>query len=164
MVVDGPEKSVGAEVTFEHDLSDMEAVRAELLRLSGSVARRLRSASLSARTITVKVRFEDFTTITRSRTLSDPTDVGHRVYEVTASLFDALRLHRARIRLVGVRATGLTPGSRAEGLFEDADDTWSAVERVADEALHRFGDAAVTSARLLRPWSDGSSGPGADAR
>ena len=164
VVVDGPEKSVGAEVTFEHDLSDMEAVRAELLRLSGSVARRLRVAGLSARTLTVKVRFEDFTTVTRSRTLSDPTDVGHRVYEVAASLFDALRLQRARIRLVGVRATGLTAGSRAEGLFEDADDTWSAVERVADEALSRFGDAAVTSARLLRPWPDGGSGPGADAR
>lgn len=164
VVVDAPEKSIGAETTFDRDLSDLEAIRAELLRLSNVVARRLRANDVSSRTITIKIRFEDFTTITRSRTLSDPTDVGHRIYEVATMLFDALRLQRTRIRLVGVRATNLTGMVRNEGLFEDPDEHWSAVERVADAAVNRFGNDAVTSARLLRPWSEESGPTSEDAR
>ncbi len=149
---DEPEKSVGAEVTFARDTSDTEQLKAELLRLSDRVARRLRAAGLRGRTVTLKVRFEDFTTITRSRTLVDATDVGHQVCAVAHQLFDALNLQRARVRLVGVRVTGLAPadqGASQEALFADSMDDWSAVERVTDQALQRFGDDAIRPARLL---------------
>lgn len=164
VVVDEPEKSIGSETTFDADLSDPEDVRAHILRQSNSVARRLRLAHMSARTISIKVRFEDFTTLTRSRTLSEPTDVSHRIYEVAQALFEGLHLQRVRIRLVGVRATGLAEGGRAPGLFEDADHHWSAVERAADVAAERFGGAQVAPARLLRPDSGGASGLSRDGR
>jgi DNA polymerase-4 len=158
VVVDEPEKSVGSETTFNQDISDFDEIRAHLLRQSNSVARRLRRAGMSARTISIKVRFEDFSTVTRARTLMDSTDVSHRIYEVAQDLFDALHLQRVRIRLVGVRATGLVDGVRSAGLFEDVDDHWSAVERVTDQVAVKFGSNAVTPARLVRPESPDESG------
>ena len=149
---DEQEKSVGAEITFARDTSDAEQLTAELLRLSDRVARRLRASGLRGRTVTLKVRFEDFTTITRSRTMVEPTDVGHQVFAIAQQLFRALNLQRARIRLLGVRLTGITPADEEvpqAALFADVMDDWSAVERVADRALQRFGDDAIRPARLL---------------
>ena len=83
----------------------------ELLRLSAKVAARMRAAGVAGRTVTLKVRFADFTTITRSRTLPEATDVTREIYETAARLFDALGLQRARIRLVGVRVEGLVPAA-----------------------------------------------------
>jgi len=158
VVVNAPEKSVGAEITFARDINDLEVIGAELLRLSNQVARRLRRGGISARTLTLKLRFEDFTTITRSKTLSDATDIGHQIYEVVHDLLNRLNLQRVRIRLVGVRATGLlgTGLGRPAALFDDVYDDWSAVERVTDEAMERFGDDAVMVARLLPP--EGTTG------
>lgn len=147
-----PEKSIGAEVTFAADQSDPELLKAELLRLSDRVARRLRAARLQGKTVTIKIRFEDFTTITRARTMSEPTDVARQVYAVALRLFNALHIERARVRLVGVRATGLsetTDAGRPAALFADAVDDWSALERAADRALERFGNDAIRPARLL---------------
>jgi DNA polymerase-4 len=97
------------------------------------------------------VRFADFTTITRSRTLKVPTDVGQELYDTARALFDALGLDRARLRLVGVRAEGLvesdgTPrqlelGAREHGRRE--------AELAADRAARRFGAGAVRPATLL---------------
>ena len=75
-----------------------------------ATAARVRAAGMMGRTVTIKVRFADFTTITRSRTLRDPTDVSRDIYATARSLFDALGLQRARIRLVGVRMEGLVEG------------------------------------------------------
>ena len=84
----------------------------ELLRLSAKVAGRMRTAEVAGRTVTLKVRFADFTTITRSRTLGEATDVTSEIYATAADLFTALGLQRARIRLVGVRVEGLVPRSQ----------------------------------------------------
>ena len=88
-----PERSIGAEETFARDVDDPAIVLRELLRLSERRAARLRAAELVGRTVSIKVRFADFTTITRSRTLREPTDVARVVYDTARGLYDALGLH-----------------------------------------------------------------------
>ncbi len=148
---DEPEHSIGSDETFNRDVDDPAVVTRELLRLSHKVAARMRSAGVSGRTVTVKVRFSDFTTITRARTLRDATHLTTQIYATAADLFAALGLQRARIRLVGVRVEGLvdtataprqlTLGERLHG-WEDAE---SAVDRV----VNRFGGSAVRPAALI---------------
>src|SRR4029079_11221927 len=103
-----PDKSIGAEETFARDIDDPKIVLRELLRLSERTAARLRSPGHVGRPVSLKVRFADFTTITRAKTLREPTDVARVVYDTARGLYDALGLQRARIRLVGVRVEGLT--------------------------------------------------------
>ena len=109
---DEPDKSMGADETFGRDTDDRAVVLREVLRLSAKVAARMRAAQVAGRTVTLKVRFADFTTITRTRTLGEATDVTREIYRTASDLFTALGLQRARIRLVGVRVEGLVPGPR----------------------------------------------------
>lgn len=147
------ERSIGNEETFFRDIDDPEEIKRELLKLSEQVAGRVRAHGVVARTLTLKVRFADFTTITRSKTLPDPTDTSHEVYATISALFDALHLQRARIRLVGVRAEGLRPSSeRSEQLAFDAPEFgWRDADAAKDKAIARFGKGAVKPARLVRP-------------
>ncbi len=140
------EKSIGHEETFATDVSDERVIRRELLRLSAMVAVRLRQAGMSGRTIAIKVRYDDFTTITRSKTIADPTSTGRRIFEEAMALFSALTRHDP-IRLIGVRAEQLVVGG-ASTLW-DSDDTWAEAEGVMDAASERFGRGAVTPASLL---------------
>ncbi|MGZ5405435.1 MAG: DNA polymerase IV, partial [Nocardioides sp.] len=98
-----PDKSMGAQETFGRDTDDREVVIRELLRLASTVGRRMRVAGVAGRTVTLTVRFADFTTLTRSRTLPEATDVTVEIYRAVTRLYDALGLQRARVRLVGVR-------------------------------------------------------------
>lgn len=149
--VDEPDRSTGSDTTFRRDTDDPEVVLRELLRSSTRVAARMRRAEVVGRTVTLRVRFSDFTTLTRSRTLRDPTDVAVQIHAEARRLFTALGLQRARIRLVGVRVSGLTDaastphqlvlGERAYG--------WSEAERAMDAAVGRYGRAAVQPASLL---------------
>src|SRR5690242_17980393 len=102
-----PDRSVGAEETFGTDVDDPTVVRRELLRLSERVGARLRAQGYRGRTVSIKIRFAAFTTITRSRTLRDHTDVTRDIHAPATDLYDALGLDRARLRLVGVRVEGL---------------------------------------------------------
>jgi DNA polymerase-4 len=152
VVAHEPDKSIGSEETFARDVDDPRVVLRELLRLSERTAGRLRAAGAVGRTVVLKVRFADFTTITRSRTLREATDVGQVVYATARDLFDALGLDRARIRLVGVRVEQLLPtesapqqlllGERSRGRRE--------AEQAADRAAQRFGSGAVRPASLVR--------------
>ncbi|MDQ1642595.1 MAG: polymerase [Actinomycetota bacterium] len=160
VVAHEPDKSIGAEETFARDVDDPVTVRRELLRLSERTAGRLRSAGLAGRTVSIKVRFADFTTITRSKTLREATDVAQEVYATACGLFEALGLDRARIRLVGVRVEQLTDsdeaprqlllGERAQGRRE--------AEQAADRAGRRFGSGAVRPASLVRDDTSDPSG------
>jgi len=146
-----PEKSIGNEQTFARDVDDPEVVRRELLRLSEQVARRLRTAGVVGRTVVIKVRFADFTTITRSRTLPEPTDVARDLYATTVRLYEALGLQRARLRLVGIRVEGLLDAADApeQMLLDAPEHGWRDAERAADAATRRFGSGAVVPARLV---------------
>ena len=102
------EKSVGAEETFPTDVDDPEVIRRELLRLSGRTARALRGAGCVARTVTVKLRLASFRTITRSRTLAEPTDVAREIYATACALYEGSGLGRR-----GPAAAGRRPGDGA---------------------------------------------------
>jgi DNA polymerase-4 len=142
------EKSVGHEETFEQDTADRVFLRAELLRLADRVAARLRRAQWEAGTVSIKIRFDDFRTLTRSQTLSEPTAVGQRIGEAAQALFEQIE-RRDPVRLVGVRAEKLRPaGGGGIGLWDD-DEDWRRVEGAMDDAVARFGSATITRARHL---------------
>ncbi|MGN6611584.1 MAG: DNA polymerase IV [Angustibacter sp.] len=150
------ERSIGAEETFAHDVDDPVLIRRELLRLSERTAARLRSAAMVGRTVTLKVRFADFTTITRSRTLKESTDVAREVYGVASALYDALGLQRGRIRLVGVRVEGLMAVEQQQRqlALDDKPFGWRDAERAVDRASARFGAGSVRPAALVDPSRD----------
>jgi len=97
------------------------------------------------------VRFSDFTTITRSRTLAESTDVTQEIYQTAVDLFLALGLQRARIRLVGVRVEGLIPRTRVQRqlMLGARERGWSEADQAVDAAALRFGSQAVRPATLL---------------
>jgi DNA polymerase-4 len=148
---DEPDKSIGADETFARDTDDREAILREVLRLSAKVASRMRTAQVAGRTVTLKVRFADFTTITRSRTLPEATDVTREIHQTATRLYDALGLQRARVRLVGVRVEGLIPRSvvQRQLVLGEREHGWSDADRAVDRATRRFGSAAVRPATLL---------------
>jgi DNA polymerase-4 len=153
VVPDVAEKSIGNEETFARDVDDPEIIAREILRLAQKVAARARRHGIRGRTVVLKIRFADFTTITRSRTLETATDVGQVIYDTAVDLYAALRLQRARIRLVGVRLESLVDlQDSAEQLAFD-DGTASPVDRraaevAADRLRERFGQDVVRPARL----------------
>ncbi|MFZ9227507.1 MAG: DNA polymerase IV [Candidatus Nanopelagicales bacterium] len=146
-----PEKSVGNEETFSKDLDQAEDILREVLRLSEKVAARLRQAGLMGRTITLKVRFSNFSTITRSKTLLDPTDVAKEIYEVAKSLFEGLKLDQVRVRLVGVRVEKLVEEDQANRqlMLGESEKGWREIDKASDKANARFGEEAIKPARLI---------------
>jgi len=160
------ERSIGADETFSFDVDDPAYIHRQLLKLSDRTAARVRAAGLVGRTISIKVRFSDFTTITRSRTLRDLTDVSRDIYATARALFDGLGLQRARLRLVGVRVEGLTESDHApiQGLLDEPEHGWRDADRAVDRASARFGAGAVRPASLVEgersattPMRDGIS-------
>jgi DNA polymerase IV len=150
------EKSIGAEETFPRDISDPEVIRRELLRLSGRTARGLRAAGCMTRTIVVKLRMSSFTTVTRSRTLPEPTDVAQHIYTVACALYEGAGLPDAQLRLVGVRATALVTGPAAAQLaFGERLSGWREAEQAMDRIAGRFGAGAVRPAALVRGREEG---------
>ena len=147
-----PEKSIGAEETFGTDIGDPDLIRRELLKLSGRTASGLRAGGYVARTVSVKLRLASFKTLTRSRTLSYPTDVAREIYTTACSLFETSGLDRgARLRLVGVRVSGLVPaaGANTQLTFDDRPVGWREAEQAVDRIARRFGAGAVRPAALV---------------
>ena len=133
----------------------------ELLRLSERTAARLRATDQVGRTVSIKVRFADFTTLTRSRTLREATDVGRTVYETALALFQALGLERARLRLVGVRVEGIKPAASQphQLLLGERESGWREAEQAVDRAALRFGVGAVRPATLVQPGAEPARTP-----
>ncbi|WP_327085844.1 DNA polymerase IV [Nonomuraea sp. NBC_01738] len=152
-----PDKSIGNEETFAADVDDPEVIKRELLRLSEKVAARMRKSGHVGRTVSVKLRRADFSTISRARTLREATDVAQVIYATACELFDAAGLERVRLRLVGVRMENLGPAEgavRQLGLGE-RETGWREAEQAMDKAIRRFGPDAVLPASLVRGRLDG---------
>ncbi len=141
-------KSLSREETFAQDVRDPATLRRELLRLADAVALRLRRHNLQARTVGLKLRYEDFTTFTRQATLADPTDAGAVIYGQTLALFEAAWTGRA-VRLIGLSAENLSQPGRQLRLFEQEDQRQVQLEAALDRIRARFGEEAIQRASLL---------------
>ncbi len=150
VVPEHAEKSIGAELTFDTDVSDPAVIRRSLLALADKVGARLRSGGHVGRTIAIKVRLADFRTVNRSRTMPTSTDVAREIFATSWALFQALGPSE-QIRLVGVRVEGLTAtATTSQQLTLGAPERgWREAEAAADAIAARFGRASVGPASLL---------------
>ncbi|MDR7278182.1 DNA polymerase IV [Catenuloplanes atrovinosus] len=144
------DKSIGAEVTFDTDLTDRGEIRKTMLALAGRVATRLRAAGHAGRTVSIKIRRADFQTLNRSRTLASPTDVAREIFDTAWALYAAMP-HPGPLRLVGVRVEGLVDGASAARQPELGAPAhgWREAETAIDAAAARFGGAVIRPASLL---------------
>ncbi|KQT00917.1 DNA polymerase IV [Cellulomonas sp. Leaf395] len=143
------ETSIGAEQTFVTDVADLTVVESKARELADRCAVRLRANGLVTRTITVKIRTSDLRTLTRSRTLATPTDVGRELFLAARELVAGVDLRGLPVRLVGVRADGLSRAAasiRAPTLDEASDAPVRArreAERAVDQVRGRFGSGSL---------------------
>jgi DNA polymerase IV len=157
VVTDRAVKSIGAEDTFDTDVYTLEACGRELVRLADRVGTRLRDAGLVARTVTLKIRFGNFETRTRSRTLPEPTELTATVAHTARALLDGFAVERG-VRLLGVSLSHLDCADEVQQVFALNDDDvearrrndqQSALEHATDAVRQRFGTSAVRPATLL---------------
>ncbi len=144
-------RSVGHEETFARDLHLRGQLERELTGLSDAVAARLRRHGLAGRTVTLKVRFGDFHTVTRSVTHREPIDEGPALRRVARDLLDSIDPSPG-VRLLGVSVSGLGAGGVRQLTLDDADGRlgWAEASRTVDEIRDRFGADAIGPAALSR--------------
>lgn len=156
------EKSIGAEETFAVDTFDDELLHRELLRLSHRTATRLRASGMLARTVALKLRYADFSTVTRSKTVHSPLDSAQIVYQVASQLLASLGARPMSVRLIGVRLEQLESagGTALQLSLDRRDDNWRSAEQALDQVSRKFGGKTVLPARLLEPGKEkGPDGP-----
>lgn len=155
VIPDEPEKSIGNEETFSEDLDNPEEILREFLRMTEKATARLRERSLFAKTISIKIKFADFSSLTRSKTVPIAIDNTHDTYEVVKALYLALRNEGARIRLVGVSLSQLQEGAPVQLELGARERGWREADTAIDRAQARFGRGSVRPGRLIRPESGG---------
>jgi DNA polymerase-4 len=141
-------KSISRETTFARDVKDTDALHGTLRKLSDSVGRRLRRAGRSSTTVKLKVRWPDFTTLTRQITLEQPTDRDDEIYAAAVRLFNQVWRQGQLVRLVGVGVSGLGPGIRQLSLWEAAPD------EAASQAIEKEKRLAAALDKLRALYGD----------
>ena len=158
VVSDREAKSIGNEETFSHDLFDRDQLRTHLVRLADEVARRCRNEQQLPRTITLKVKFSDFQTVTRSHTSSSSIVSAQAMLQVLGPLLESLDLSRG-VRLIGISTRNFEEHEPQLSLFDDGaltadasalDEVWAPATRAIDDIRERFGDSAIRPASTLR--------------
>lgn len=145
------DKSIGKEHTFGADVTDVDKLTATLLAQADTVAAQLRADFIEARTIGLKVTFSDFESVTRSRTVPEPTSVGREIHKVVCELLDELQIGSRAVRLIGVRATSFVQaGTQPLSLWDEDVDPWKDAEIAVDEVTKKFGKDSVRPASLMR--------------
>jgi DNA polymerase-4 len=141
---DADPKSISHEHTFSQDTADQGLLESTLAKLSEMVCRRLREHGLHARTIQIKLRLKDFTTITRARSLDQPTQVDTEVYETACALFRRNWKPGRLVRLLGVHAAGFTEQNGQLDLLDDGrHERWNKALAAADRLRDKYGESAV---------------------
>ena len=153
VIPDEPEKSIGNEETFSEDLDNPEEILREFLRMTEKATARLRERSLFAKTISIKIKFADFSSLTRSKTVPIAIDNTHDTYEAVKALYLALRNDGARIRLVGVSLSQLQEGAPVQLELGARERGWREADTAIDRAQARFGRGSVRPGRLISPES-----------
>ena len=148
-----PDKSISAAETFAQDIDNPEEILQEFLRLTEKAAARLRENNYYAKTISIKVRFADFSTISRSKTLPLPIDSTHEIYEIAKGLYLALNLDRARLRLVGISLDNLSEAAPEQLVLGAREKGWREADTAIDQAKLRFGGGSVRPGRLIKKSS-----------
>ena len=144
------EKSISASETFDFDTDQQEEILKEYLRLTGKSAERMREKGLAANTVSIKVRFSDFKTISRSKTLDLPINSTQEIFEVVKNLYLALGLERALIRLVGVSLDSLVENDDLQQMvLGQRESGWAQADRAIDQIKQRFGRTSLRPARLV---------------
>ena len=141
-------KSVSVEQTYSTDLEGIDVLEAALLAHSQKLSGRLKRSGLAARTITLKTRYEDFTTVTRSQTLKGATDSSRDLYRVALELLGQVDNSRG-VRLLGLGGTSLEESSEPRQLDLTASQDWERVEDVIADVRDKYGESAISPARLL---------------
>ena len=149
---DAEAKSISHEHTYNEDTADLSQLEATLMRLSEMVGRRLREANFHARTIQLKLRYKDFTTITRAHTLPNPTQLDTEIFEHIRALFRKNWKQGAQVRLLGVHASSFTTQAAPQiDLLEGSrSERWKSALAAADRLRDRFGESSVGLAAGLR--------------
>ena len=151
VVTDDPDKSISSAVTFDRDIDDPEVLLQELLRMTEKVASRLREKNYFAKTISIKIRYADFATISRSKTVPMAIDSTHDIYEVVKTLFIALKLNGARLRLVSVNVENFSNEAPIQLELGAREKGWREADSAVDKAQARFGSGSVRPGRLIEP-------------
>jgi DNA polymerase IV len=137
-------KSISHEHTYNEDTSDASQLEATLMRLCEMVCRRLREANFHARTVQLKLRYKDFTTITRAHTLSAPTQLDTEIFEQIRTLFRKNWKKGMQVRLLGVQASSFTEAADQINLLEGArQQRWKDALAAADKLRDKFGESSV---------------------
>jgi DNA polymerase-4 len=161
VVPDQKPKSIGHEETFARDVRDAGRLGHEVVRMADGVATRLRRSQLTGRTVTLKVRFGDFRTITRAVTLPAAVDDAPAIARAANDLLAALDVSPG-VRLLGVSVTGLATGAARQLSFDElgsgAAPPWREASGAIDEIRDRFGDAAIGPASAVVPAGTASEG------
>jgi len=146
-------KSIGHELTFSHDILELEDARKQLLSLANRVARRLRRHGVTGRTINLKVKYSDFELITRATTLPEPTDDGPEIYNNVCRLLEKTRVGKRAVRLLGISLAQLNPtdSERQLSLFNQdvADQKKRKLNRALDSLVDKFGEKSVRPGTLI---------------
>lgn len=150
VVVEHEVKSISQEVTFDKDIADRKSLTDTLRSLSDQVAYRLRRAGLCAGVVRLKLRWPDFTTLTRQVSLPQPTDQDSMIYAAIIDLFDKVWERGKAVRLVGVGASGLGPPERQPGLFDAGDEKERRLHQAMDALREKYGDKVVQRASRLK--------------
>ncbi len=150
VITEHAEKSISASQTFDVDLYQPEEILKEFLRLTEKSADRMRAKGLATNTISIKVRFADFKTISRSRTLDLPTTGTQEIFEVAKSLYLGLELDRVLVRLVGVSLDSLVENDDVtQMVLGERTSSWQQADRAIDRVKAKFGRSSLRPARLV---------------
>jgi len=136
-------KSISQEVTFTRDVNDDQSLVSTLRELSAQVGRRLRKSDLAGGTVKIKVRWPDFTTLTRQTTLPQPTDQDEEIAAIALSLLVKVRPKGQPVRLIGVGVTGLGAPLRQLELWGEQDEKRRKLQTALDELHEKFGEKSI---------------------
>ncbi len=148
VVPDIETKSISVEETYDRDLEGRETLETALLAHAQRLSGRLRRSGAAARTVVLKVRYDDFTTVSRQVTLKAPIDSPRDLFRVSKELLDAVETERP-VRLLGLGGAGLEEGAEPRQLDLDSDPGWGRVADAVAEVRDRYGDRSVAPARLI---------------
>jgi len=150
-------KSIGKETTFGNNITEKAVLVKELLKISQLVGYTARKKGYKGRTITLKIRFHNFITFSKSKTLENPISLDDIIFKTVAVLLDKVRYNKGGVRLLGIKLSNLTSGNEIKQLkfSKDKEDKLEQLTQSLDKIREKFGTKAVTRARLLsNPMSE----------